>query len=66
MSNGDSKNGMSSNPFERQIRVNKGVGPSTDEPVKSPQKSLLLFDNRRIRHLERMIDLFHTLFQNNK
>ena len=57
---------MSSNPFEQKVRINNEAGASMDESVKSPQKGLLLFDNRRIRHLERMIDLFHTLFQNNK
>ncbi|MES0491329.1 MAG: hypothetical protein ABUK01_15150 [Leptospirales bacterium] len=66
MSNGETKERFNLKSLEEQPRIRNNVGPLVHEPTKNKTKGLLLFDNRRIRHLERMIDLFHTLFQNNK
>lgn len=40
-------------------------GPKNSSFKKSPlgHDNIVYFDSRRIRHLERMIDLFHVLFR---
>ena len=50
-------------PVAQIEQQTSGAGPGTMKKNIPGHENIVFFDSQRIRHLERMIDLFHVLFR---